>query len=103
MPVTIIPYQFAVNNVGDREEIRVVNRCSFVEIKELPSITPKQLYRISNVVSGGVAAEVNAGTPFFFDPGTYGYPYFLPGTILGYIESATGATTFQRIESVMEP
>ncbi len=101
MAVIIKTYQFAVNQVGDFEAITVTNRCTPVEIKELPSITPKQLYYISGVASGGDAAEVNAGTPTFFPAGRRGW--FEAGETIGYVASATGATTFQRIEYLAEP
>ena len=101
MAIKIRAYQFPVNNVGDREEIKTVARCELVEIKELPSITPKQLYKVADVPNGGTAAEVNAGTPFFFTAGKRGQ--FEAGEIVGYVESNTGATTFQRIEHLTEP
>ena len=106
MAIRIKAYQFAVNNVGDREAIIVANpNCYLVEIKELPSISPKQLFRISDVPTGGEYAEVNAGTPHFFSAPTYRYPgggsFFEVGEIVGYVESATGATTFQRLEHLV--
>ena len=101
MAVKIKVYQMTVNNVGDREPVTVVNRCHKVEIRELPSISPKQFYMVSDVPSGGVAAEVYPATEFIFD--AYPRGRFAPGETVGYVESETGTTTFQRIEYLDEP
>ena len=101
MAIKIRVYTFPVNNIGDREPVITANRCEFVRIRELPSISPKQLYRVSDVPSGGSVYEVAASDPFDFPTGERGA--FVPDETIGYVESSTGATTFQRIEYLVEP
>jgi hypothetical protein len=101
MAVKIKPYQQTVNNAGDREAVSVVNRCELVEIKELISITPKQLFYSSDVPSGGTQFEHSAGTSLFIPAGRRGY--FEAGETIAYIATATGSTTFQRLEHLVDP
>ncbi len=102
MAVRIETYQFTVNHTGDREAVVCTNlRVRMVEIQELPSISPKQLYKVSALASGGDPAERNAGTPFFFNADTRGL--YDAGETVGYVESSTSSTTFQRIEHLVGP
>lgn len=99
--VKIKPYTMAVNNVGDREAVTTASRCDLVRIRELPSISPKQLFKVSDVPSGGSVFEVSASDYFDFPAGGRGH--FDKDETVGYVESATGATTFQRLEYLIEP
>lgn len=101
MAVKVKTYQMTVNHTGDREAVTCTNKCETVEVQELPSVENPQLYYVSDVPSGGVAAERNAGTPFFFNAGKRGI--FEAGETVGYIATETGPTTFQRIEHLVEP
>lgn len=94
-------YTYTVNNVGDREPITVNNYCQTVTIQESPSVAdwPTQGFNLSTVASGGDVAQYSPGIAYTF-PMRRGGQLYQPGEILAYIETLSGATTFQQIEAL---
>jgi len=88
---------FTVNAVGDPEAVTTGSNTSRVTIAEDPSVSgwPTSDYNVMAPSSDSTAIRKAAGTMFTFKPSFGQWP---PDTIIGYVETVSGSTTFQQVE-----
>jgi len=90
---------FTVNAVGDPEPVIATIPCKQISVVEDQSVTdwPTLDYRVKGTEVGSVMVQKPAGTVFTFLCAA-NEPYFQIGQIVGYIETVSGSTTFQKVE-----
>ena len=93
---------FTVNSIGEPEPVTAHTECQRITIKEDPSVSgwPTTDYLITGSVPGSTPIRCPAGSEYIFEAssGANLIQPFKVGTIVGYIETVTGSTTFQQKE-----
>jgi hypothetical protein len=90
---------YTVNDVGDPEPVIANIECSEIKIREDPSVDgwPTADYKVTGTAPGSTPISCPMGTEHLFPAGPG--QHFVPGDIVGYVETTSGSTTFQQLEN----
>lgn len=89
-------YRFTVDSTGSPEAVVVQTVCRIIDLGEVRDAASPVAWTLRRPDATSDAEPQFAGTPYRFEAPPC--QFFNPGQIVGYVETASGSTTFVQSE-----